>query len=629
MRPALLDIKAEGDLGGKKIAMTLDTESLAHIMSVLTDLYSDQAMAVIREYSTNAYDAHVLAKNPAPIEVTSPNNLSPFFKVKDYGIGMSVDDIVNIYSRYGASQKRDSDEQNGRFGLGCKSALTFTSQFTVVAVKDGVKIFVSISRTPDGSGQMEIVDESLVDEPNSVEVIVPVGAYHEGSFNEKIKEFFSYWKPGTVLVDEQAPAFVGDIEDVIQLDNNLILIPDQYGKDVIVMGNVAYPANDMNIFKDAYKKPYRAIAWVEIGDVNIPPNREALIYTEQTKAAVKKVYDTIAATVVEKIEDDIADSAHYCEAVRQLLLKWRSVVGKIDVHYNGMLLKERPQLPLGTWHYEIDGTGRCTNHVGDIYYSTPGFVITNFPKTSGPTAHDRTKVRLYLKDIGKYYTDILFFQDGQDPRFAHLPSVEWEVVKAIKVDKSGQPLTSFSVLNKRGNLDTLEDISDKPVLYYLPGSSKPKVSSIAFLTVDYNIVKLMKSVEGKFKAQFPKAELLDTFLKDKFAIAKASLSEYDRIKHFSDYYYNDSRFVRIPPDKIEDQDLAEYLRKTQGSKSPEMVEYEKWASACSAMGIGISRVDRATNRFYKKYPLADSGHIEHSIIYINAIYEMEKNGNQV
>jgi len=37
-------------------------ENLAHIFSILRNsLYSDKAGAIIREYSTNAYDAHVQA----------------------------------------------------------------------------------------------------------------------------------------------------------------------------------------------------------------------------------------------------------------------------------------------------------------------------------------------------------------------------------------------------------------------------------------------------------------------------------------------------------------------------------------------------------------------------------------
>ena len=76
----------------------------------MIDLYSDPELAVIREYSTNAFDAHIEAGVTRPIEITTPTHLCPFFKVRDYGFGLDVEDIREIYSQYGASTKRESDD---------------------------------------------------------------------------------------------------------------------------------------------------------------------------------------------------------------------------------------------------------------------------------------------------------------------------------------------------------------------------------------------------------------------------------------------------------------------------------------------------------------------------------------
>src|SRR6185437_4514816 len=147
-------------MGGDKIGMTVNQDSLAHIMSVLTNLYENPLLAIIREYSTNAWDSHVAAGQTRPIEVTTPNMLTSTLKIKDYGVGMDKEDIRNIYSQYGASTKRGTNEQTGMLGLGCKSALTYTGQFNIIAVKAGIKTSVVVSRSEDGYGVMEIVDES-------------------------------------------------------------------------------------------------------------------------------------------------------------------------------------------------------------------------------------------------------------------------------------------------------------------------------------------------------------------------------------------------------------------------------------------------------------------------------------
>ena len=61
MKPHL-DIRHTGNLGtDDRTAMTFDENAIAHLMSVLTDLYSDPTLAVVREYSTNARDAQIAA----------------------------------------------------------------------------------------------------------------------------------------------------------------------------------------------------------------------------------------------------------------------------------------------------------------------------------------------------------------------------------------------------------------------------------------------------------------------------------------------------------------------------------------------------------------------------------------
>lgn len=77
MEPTAIYATREGNLGGETVAMSVDAASMAHVMSILTDLYSDPVLAVIREYSTNAFDSHVEAGVQRPIEVSLPNAMSP------------------------------------------------------------------------------------------------------------------------------------------------------------------------------------------------------------------------------------------------------------------------------------------------------------------------------------------------------------------------------------------------------------------------------------------------------------------------------------------------------------------------------------------------------------------------
>ena len=51
-------------------------------------LYSNKILAIIRELSCNAWDAHIEANNTdTPIEIYCPNEAFPNFLIEDYGTG--------------------------------------------------------------------------------------------------------------------------------------------------------------------------------------------------------------------------------------------------------------------------------------------------------------------------------------------------------------------------------------------------------------------------------------------------------------------------------------------------------------------------------------------------------------
>ena len=69
-------------------------EATAKAFSILSDsLYSNKIKAVIRELSTNAYDAHIAAGNAeTPFYINLPTALDSQFWVRDYGTGLNKED---------------------------------------------------------------------------------------------------------------------------------------------------------------------------------------------------------------------------------------------------------------------------------------------------------------------------------------------------------------------------------------------------------------------------------------------------------------------------------------------------------------------------------------------------------
>lgn len=308
-----------------KVKMTVDTEGTAHIMSLLTDLYSDPEQAVIREYITNAVDAHADAgQTERPIEATSPTAWEPSFSVKDYGTGMSLDDIKYIYSSYGRSTKRNDFTQVGAFGLGCKSALTLTSQFSLVSVKDGQSVTAVIARGDDGVGTVSITDIRASDEPNGTTVTVPIKDVNK--FRNALGVFnLSGFDDGTIVVDNKPNVSFKSNDNAEQyMDGAVTAVPTAGGwysdtEYFAVMGGVVYPLNrgqikELATLADLQRQ--RSVYFeIPIASVDLTPSREALRYTDRTQSLLSSLVTKYMETLVK----DARDKMSGCKTLREAI----------------------------------------------------------------------------------------------------------------------------------------------------------------------------------------------------------------------------------------------------------------------------------------------------------------------
>jgi hypothetical protein len=331
------------------IGMTFDPTATAHILSVLTNLYSDPQLAVLREYSTNAYDSHIEAGIDRPIEVTLPTPFLRELSIQDFGVGLSVDDLRNIYSRYGSSTKRGTNAQNGMLGLGSKSALTYAQSFTITAVKNGVRCVVAVSLNKEGIGQMDVIDTCATSDPNGVKITIPVKDV--GDFASTARTFYSYWKPGTVLVNGSEPErHEGD-----EITENLYLIRSNSWHSVdskVVMGNVAYPLTSRD-FPDLSKIDRSGIVlYAPIGSIDFVPSREALHMTEKTKTFLGREINRAYDEIVAYFEKEISQAENATQAL-VMARRCRTVVGNAAIQWRGKDIPDDHKVLIGKhylWH---------------------------------------------------------------------------------------------------------------------------------------------------------------------------------------------------------------------------------------------------------------------------------------
>jgi hypothetical protein len=121
---------------------------IAHVLS--RDLYTRPVEAAIREVTINALDAHRESGVTVPVQIHVPTWREPFFAVRDFGAGMSHEEVMKIYLDYGVSTRRGSNDVHGGLGLGTKAPLAYTDSFSVTSFNGGEKREYLIYYNEDG-----------------------------------------------------------------------------------------------------------------------------------------------------------------------------------------------------------------------------------------------------------------------------------------------------------------------------------------------------------------------------------------------------------------------------------------------------------------------------------------------
>ncbi len=276
-------------------------------------LYANKIRAVVRELSCNAVDSHVAAgKSGTPFDIHLPSNLEPWFAIRDYGTGLSHEQVTNIYTTYFESTKTASNEFIGALGLGSKSPFSYTDNFTVTAIKDGKKGIYSAFINAEGVpsiAQMMIEDTT---EPNGVEVKFSVNDRWDFSkFADEARTVYTYFKLRPVVSGASDFRF----RDVEYDTENIVAGVHSYKdrqRSIAVMGNIAYPIEVPNAEQSLGELRGLLNCGLEIhfaiGEVDFQASREGLSYIPQTIESIKRKLEAVnsaLAVVIAKEADAI------------------------------------------------------------------------------------------------------------------------------------------------------------------------------------------------------------------------------------------------------------------------------------------------------------------------------------
>lgn len=301
---------------------------LAIVFDILRNkLYTNPIAAICREYSCNARDAHREVNTPnTPIEIHLPTSFDLTYQITDHGPGISPDRMSNIFLGYASSTKREDNTQTGAFGLGSKSAFSYSDVFTITTTTDFTERIYHAYIDETKIGKLTLVSETKTNKPNGTTISIPIKREHVNEFAKHTVNSTQHWKVKPILTGNASPpqyekeeiVFSGDDWRVVESTLNNYRTN---AHPLAIADGIAYEIDKTSLFKDltdsklANLLSFNLRLDFNIGDLSFGASRDLLQYDDKTKIMLKKRLLKVSTEITSIIENKIALAPTYIEAI--------------------------------------------------------------------------------------------------------------------------------------------------------------------------------------------------------------------------------------------------------------------------------------------------------------------------
>lgn len=295
-----------------KLETNVETESKSFgigdasvVIEILRNrLYENKIQTLVQEYICNARDAMREVGKGNEFIVTMPTRLAPTFKVRDFGPGISPERMEKVFILYGASTKRGTNNQTGGFGIGAKSAWSYTDSFTVVTIVDGVRRTYVCHTGHNNQGSLDLATTDSTTEPNGTEIQIAVQREDLSEFTTAVYRAIYFWdkRPEVKGADGALPTLTPGykVSDNIEtIDRNAVpsfIGLDYYAKALAVIDGVPYPITEKLLNKAKKLNEFtetnlRKMAILHFGNglVEVSASRESIADSSFTVDALNQM----------------------------------------------------------------------------------------------------------------------------------------------------------------------------------------------------------------------------------------------------------------------------------------------------------------------------------------------------
>lgn len=318
-------------------AFVIDEGSAVFLMDALSKMYARPEQAILREYLSNALDAHAEKGGELPlIQVTLPTKSSLVLSIRDYGNGITEEEFSTILNRFGKSTKRDSNKTIGGFGLGAKAGFAVTDKFFMTSYQKGTALRVKVFKDAQNQGYLEILERQTTSEPDGLLVEIPMP--HLKSAQDTMisrftaDDFFLAYSPKAVEIihpkyyysrSVHNPSLFQPVQSVGQILGWYGLKDEKRTNPYYIygaIGEVTYAISLAKLGEYAHEKNHKSaieavkfirhfsnhVINIPIGSVELPASRENIIMSERSNNTLLAVIENYTRALKQTVQKQMS-----------------------------------------------------------------------------------------------------------------------------------------------------------------------------------------------------------------------------------------------------------------------------------------------------------------------------------
>lgn len=275
-------------------------------------LYSDKFNSIVREISSNMYDSHKAAnKLDVPFEI---NLTYEYIEFKDFGVGLSEEEIEQIYKVYFNSTKSADNDFIGGFGLGSKTPFAYTNIFNIISKKNGKKLEYICFMDNQFQPNIKKINESEVD-MDDTGFTVKFNIANTTDYNDflsaiqhnfdyyKVKPLFNHKPLESSQNHNVSKKFIKEF-DSFKYELSLVNNYNYWNQNInIIVGNIQYDIDLTKLegFDDRMFYNYILDIFIPVGSVSLTVNREKLEYDKNTVEFLKNCFASIKKDIIDQL----------------------------------------------------------------------------------------------------------------------------------------------------------------------------------------------------------------------------------------------------------------------------------------------------------------------------------------